>query len=380
MRVIVTDCKYKMSLAPIRSLSRAGYEVLCGEYEDVADRLLLGSRSKQSGGLIRYSRGDCRNITDLCRDGDVILPVGRATLQNFARHPELNDRVKFLVSPPEVLDAADDKAYVRRLAEKLGVPAPATFFPEQGETAEKLSGRVNYPCIIKYKNGEAFGLKSWERYSIVRTPEDFTREFNRMSKTSSELLAQDYLAGSDVGVAVVMDRLSRPVDFIMYVSEREYPLSGGPTCLCRTVFDRGLLKHACSVLSHMKFQGIAMMDFKGSLEKPYLLEINPRIWGSAALCHIAGSGFFESYVKAALGEAQPLDMDTCPPRYELGVRMKFIPHSLMAAVKEFAGGDRLEAASDLRASFSGGVRDGLWEPGDNRPFYRYMANLFSGKG
>ena len=49
-------------------------------------------------------------------------------------------------------------------------------------------------------------------------------------------------------------------------------------------------------------------------------------------------------------------------------------------IKEFADGDRTEAASDLKTSFSGGVRDGLWEPGDNRPFYRYMANLFSGKG
>ncbi len=380
MRVVVTDCKYKMSLAPIRSLSRAGYEVICGEYGDVPDKLLLGSRSKYSGGLIRYSRGDCRGIADLCRDGDVILPVGRAALRSFAHCPELNGRVKFLASPPEVLDAADDKAYVRRLAEKLGVPAPATFFPEPGETAEQLAGRVNYPCIIKYKNGEALGLKSWERYSIVREPEGFVREFNRMSGISPELLAQDYLTGNDVGAAVVMDRQSRPVDFILYVSDREYPLSGGPSCLCRTVFDRGLLKYACCILSELKFQGIAMMDFKGSPEKPYLLEINPRIWGSAALCCVSGSGFFESYVKAALDEARPLDLDTCQPGYELGVRMKFVPHCLMAALKEFKAGNRSEAASDLRASFSGKVRDGLREPGDNKPFYRYMANLFSGKG
>lgn len=62
---------------------------------------------------------------------------------------------------------------------------------------------------------------------------------------------------------------------------------------------------------------------------------------------------------------------------------KLTTHSkchIIIKIKEFADGDRTEAASDLKTSFSGGVRDGLWEPGDNRPFYRYMANLFSGKG
>jgi predicted ATP-grasp superfamily ATP-dependent carboligase len=370
-----------MSLAPIRSLSSAGYNAICGEYNDIDDSLLLGSRSKYSGGLIRYDKETAaESIYALCDTGDVVLPVGRATIRSFGAHPEISEKVNFLASSSEILDKADDKAYVRELARKLGIPAPETFYPKGGETDIDFSHRVNYPAIVKYKNGEALGLKSWERYSIAKTPEELVTCLKKMRSRSDELLVQDYLTGQDVGAAVVMDKNSRPVDFILYVSDREYPLSGGPTCLCRTVFNRDLLKYACSILTELKFQGIAMLDFKGTVDKPYLLEINPRIWGSAELCHVAKSSFFESYVKASLGSIEPLDLDTCEPSYKIGARMKFMPHCLMAVLSEIKSGNVKSGLRDLASSLSFGVKDGLFEHGDAKPFNRYMINLFSGKG
>jgi predicted ATP-grasp superfamily ATP-dependent carboligase len=200
-----------------------------------------------------------------------------------------------------------------------------------------------------------------------------------MRLRSHELLVQDYLTGQDVGAAVVMDDQSRPVDFLLYVSDREYPLSGGPTCLCRTVFDRSLLQYACKILAELNFTGIAMLDFKGSVAQPYLLEINPRIWGSAALCHVAGSSFFTSYVKAAQGMAEPLDLETCQPSYQVGASMKFVPHCLLAALSLLKQGKAGAACHDLAAALSPRVRDGLAQRGDNRPFWRYVKNLFAGK-
>jgi predicted ATP-grasp superfamily ATP-dependent carboligase len=380
MKVIVTDCKYKMSLAPIRSLHDGGYEVVCGEYDDVPDKALLGSRSKCGAGLLRYGRQTpAQSIAALCDDGDVILPTGRVTLRSLGEHPELKSRVAFLASDPATLDRADDKAYIRELARRLDIPAPETFYQQPEETDEALAGRVNYPAIIKYKNGEALGLKSWERYTVASTPAELIAGLEKLRRRSDELLVQDYLTGQDVGAAVVMDDKSRPVDFILYVSDREYPLSGGPTCLCRTVFDRQLLKYACKILAELNFTGIAMLDFKGSPEQPYLLEINPRIWGSAALCHVAGSSFFTSYVKAAQGIGSPLDLDTCQPTYPVGARMKFVPHCLLAALSLLKQGRVGPAFHDVRAALSPKVRDGLAQRGDNRPFRRYLINLFTGK-
>ena len=379
MRVVITDCKYKMSLAPLRELHEVGYETVCGEYDDVPDKLLLGSRSRSCGAVLKWSRegNAAENIAAACAEGDVILPVGRATLQSFAEHPELKVRNPFLVSDPDTLDLADDKSRIWALAGELGVPTPATVFLPEGSTPEDFAAQVRYPCIIKYRNGEALGLKSHERYSIARNEEEFVRAYRRMDAISPSPLIQDYLGGQDVGVAVVMDEDSRPVDFLCYVSEREYPLSGGPTCLCRTVFDRQLLRYACDLLQAIHFRGIAMLDFKGSVERPFLLEINPRIWGSAALAAVSGSTFFESYVKAAQGIAEPLDPDTCVPSYRLDARMKFMPHCYMAVLAELKQGRAGAAWHDLRASLSPAVKDGLYVRGDGKPFSRYISNLLS---
>ena len=232
-----------------------------------------------------------------------------------------------------------------------------------------------YPCILKYRDGEALGLKSWERYAVVKNKGEFLREYDRMRSVSPDLLIQRYLGGQDIGAAVVMDRQSRPVDFLLYVSELEYPLAGGPTCLCRTVFDRKLLGYACRILTELRFQGIAMLDFKGSLESPCLLEINPRVWGSAALAAVAGSTFFESYVKACLDQAEPLDLASCAPAYRLNARMKFTPHIFLAGAKELRAGKAREGLSHLAAGISSGVRDGVFAPGDRKPGIRYLKNL-----
>ena len=379
MRVVITDCKYKMSLAPLRELRAEGYDAVCGEYEDVPEKLWLGSQSRSCGAVLRWPRGEtaAEGIAAACAPGDVILPVGRATLQSFAEHPELKERNPFLASDPDTLALADDKSRIWALAKELGIPAPGTVFLPEGIAPEDFAGQVRYPCILKYRNGEALGLKSHERYSIVRSEEGFAAAYRRMDAVSPLPLIQDYLGGQDVGVAVVMDENSRPVDFLCYVSDREYPLSGGPTCLCRTVFDRQLLRYACSLLQDIGFRGIAMLDFKGSAEQPFLLEINPRLWGSAALAAVSGATFFESYVKAALGEARPLDLDTCMPTYRLGVRMKFMPHCYLAALAELKQGRLGDAWRDLRAALAPSVKDGVYLRGDGKPFSRYLSNLLN---
>ena len=81
-----------------------------------------------------------------------------------------------------------------------------------------------------------------------------------------------------------------------------------------------------------------MLDFKAGPDGPCLLEVNPRLWGSAALATAAEAPLFASWVRAALGEAVPLDVSTCRPGYRLDVRMKFLPHCLLAGVRELGRG------------------------------------------
>ena len=75
--------------------------------------------------------------------------------------------------------------------------------------------------------------------------------YESMEAVADRPVVQDYLIGRDVGVAMVMDAQSRPVDFFCYESLQEYPLAGGPTCLCQTMFDRQLVEYAAVSYTHL---------------------------------------------------------------------------------------------------------------------------------
>ena len=81
--------------------------------------------------------------------------------------------MQVLVSPVAVLDRADDKGEVQQLARSLGIPTPKTYYRQPEESLSDLAQRLQYPVILKHRNGEALGLKSWQRYRIGHGPEEF---------------------------------------------------------------------------------------------------------------------------------------------------------------------------------------------------------------
>lgn len=382
MNIVITDIRYKMALAPLWSLERAGHTVFCGEYADIPDTHCLGFYSKYCAQTLRWPRDQrgAAAIAAACPPDSILLPVGRDTLRAFAAQPQAAAQVHALVSPLDVLDRADDKQAVGELARSLGIPTPETWQRRPGESLEKLAGRLRYPVILKHRNGEALGLKSWQRYCIARRPEQFPALYEELSAAAERPVVQEYLEGRDVGVAMVMDRQSRPVDFFCYESQREYPLSGGPTCLCQTIFDRELVDYAARLLTALGFQGLAMLDFKAGPAGPRLLEVNPRLWGSAALATAAQATLYESWVEASLGTHTPLDLAACAPRYQVGTRMKFSPHCHMAALKELRQGKVGAFFRDACAALHPGIPDGACLRGDRRPARRYRRNLLGGIG
>ena len=381
-KVIVTDIKYRMAMSPIRELSKKGYKIVATEYENVPQNERLGHFSKyvsQKETFIDTKEGFINGIKKLSeKDRGVLLPVNRKSLMyTIENKEELFKYCDFLVPEKEAINLADDKFEICEIAKKIGVPVPKTTSISEHESVEEMEKCIDYPCIIKYRNGEAMGKKPEDRYKIVNNKEDFINSYNEMLKLDENPIASDYIKGHDIGVAVIMDKNSKPVDFLCYESLREYPIEGGPTCFLKTIFDRNLLKYACLLLEEIKFTGIAMLDFKGTIERPYFLEINPRVWGSAMITEISQSSLFESYVKASLENTKPLDLDTCMPNYKLNQKMRFTPQSIacfLSHMKKSKAKGRI-FIEYLKSFFDFTVKDGLFSFKDARPYFEYIKNL-----
>ena len=378
-RVIVTETKYRMTLSPIRELASKGYTVTAADYADVPPSMRLGCFSKYvSAREVLDDASFCEQIERLCRgDRPVLLPGNRRSLMHIIRnHDRLAACCDFLVPDEKSLVLADDKDTMYRIAKRIGVPVPCTTSLSEHESVAEMADSVRYPCIIKYRNGEKLGMKPAERYAVVHDRDAFIEAYTKMHAVDANPIASDYISGHDIGVAVVMSQNHEPLSFICYESLREYPIQGGPTCFLKTIYSEKLLEYSVRLLKEIHFSGIAMLDFKGTPDVPYFLEINPRLWGSAAITHISGCDFFEAYVRGAADSEHTACPDSATPSYELQKKMRFTPQSLACFASHMRQSSQKGKIlwQSVKSALDPFVRDGLFTCRDPMPYFKYIQN------
>jgi predicted ATP-grasp superfamily ATP-dependent carboligase len=361
-------------------LAGKGYTVTAADYVDVPPGERLGFFSKHvSEREVLDDISFCEQIERLCRgDRPVLLPGNRRSLMHIIRnHDRLRAFCDFLVPDEKSLAMADDKETMYQIAKRIGVPVPQTTSLAEHKSVESMADCIRYPCIIKYRNGEKLGLKPAERYTVVQNRDAFIEAYAKMHAVDANPIASDYISGHDIGVAIVMSKDREPLSFICYESLREYPIQGGPTFFLKTVYSKRLLEYSVRLLKEICFCGTAMLDFKGTPDEPYFLEINPRLWGSAAVTHISGCDFFEAYVHGAVGGESALYRNDTAPQYKLHRKTRFTPQSLacFASHMKHSPNKITLLWQYVTSALDPFVRDGLFTLRDPVPYLKYIQNL-----
>lgn len=331
MQAVVTDARYRMALAVIRSLGRAGVKVVAAQAEHKpGDTLGFYSRYVSRrvplpplGNASAYIEA----LFKLGSKGDVLLPVTLGSILATAEHRERLEQVYHLaVASPESINLANDTSSLLELAGSLDIPAPLTTTLERAETVSELASRLKYPVVIKYRAGEELQLPPQRRYAIVRKPDEFKQIFTAMHRLQPFPLVQEYITGGGYGVSAIFDKKGQAAAMFAHRRLREYPVSGGPSCLCESYYDPRLFDYALRLLRALHWEGVAMVEFKQDDRGEYrLMEINPRFWGSLPLAIAAGVDFPYILYQVAQGEIpQPV------LSYNLGVRMRYFFQDLLA--------------------------------------------------
>ncbi len=380
MNVIVTDVRYRMSLPIIRSLGKAGARITCTELISTPDKAALGFFSKYTHAKAHLPApgGDEDFMSALIALSDgakpVLMPVGIDTLLTLCKNREQAEEHFCVALPPlESIEVANDKYALMYHAHKTGIPCPATTTLRAGETIEDLAARVRYPAVIKYRAGELLRLDPKDRYKIANTPDDLCKEYTAMHELQDHPLVQEYISGEGFGVSVVMDKAHNPLEVFCHRRLHEYPISGGPSCLCESAWNKELAEYAVELLRSLDWVGVAMVEFKGTPESGYrLMEINPRFWGSLALAPISGCDIAGALAKAACGELA--DEVELSPNYKVGQKMRFFLQDTLA-FPAYLKKEKKKFTFALK--YIGGLlnpctRDGVFSISDPRPGMRYL--------
>lgn len=359
--VVVTDVKYRASIAAVRVLGRAGYRVVAVQSRGDARGTppVFASRYVSEHWWLPGSASDGDYADRLyslleSRDRPVLLCVGAQSLHTVSWQRErFREVCDFLIPPPAVLDGLNDKSAVHRRCTELRIPVPAQF---EGSPPR-------YPVVVKPRCGERFGLKAGERYRIAENELQWRQAVRNFAPWDPDPLVQERLEGVGLGASVLMGRKGELLAALCHRRIREYPVTGGPSACCESIYDPELVRTAHRLLRSFRFQGFAMVEFKGGR----VLEVNPRIWGSFPLTEQAGSPMAVLYARAAAGER----IEYAPQDYQSGVRMRFLLNDSAAMLSLLRRGEFRRFGAGLPDCLR--AKEALYSRDDPDPFFHYLS-------
>ncbi|HZQ46682.1 MAG TPA: ATP-grasp domain-containing protein [Verrucomicrobiae bacterium] len=294
-----------------RSLGRQGVPVCIIDNERSISRY---SRYTTHSVRVKDLRDEQRTVETLMETGRrlglkgwVLYPTRDETVAALSRHREILSEF-FRVPTPgwESIKWAWDKRNTFRMAMKLGIPSPATFFPETVEELGKIDVRL--PAVMKPAIKEHFiyttKVKAWRADSRQELVDKFQEAATFVP--AGEMMIQDMIPGGSeqqFGYCAFFKQ-GRALGSMVTQYKRQHPPQFGRSCTFVETIDLPILEElALRFLSAIGYYGLVELEFKlDPRDGQYkLLDVNARTWGYHTLGVAAGVDFSHMLFEDQLG-------------------------------------------------------------------------------
>ena len=298
-KVLILDGNTRSALAATRSLGRRGNYVIVA---DENRRTLAGSSrycnetftyppiTESPERFISTIRSECRR-----RRINVILPMTEMSTETALKYRHELQPASVPFGEFQAFDQLTDKWKLFKLAERLKLSMPKTYFIEHPAALKAVFPKLTFPAVLKPARSMTFENGRWNSNSVIYA--NSVREMEQLVFKHDcfrrhPFLIQDFIAGQSCGIFLLYDH-GKPVAFFSHRRIRENPPSGGVSVLCESIqANPEALKTAQNLLDHVAWHGVAMVEFKIAAHGiPYLIEVNSRFWGSLQLAIDAGVDF-----------------------------------------------------------------------------------------
>lgn len=320
--VLITCAAQNAGLASIRSLHAAGWRVVAVDSDRRAKGLVgkgcdvplvaPAAPGNDPAGYASFIFKTLRN-----ENVDVLLPVTDEAI--FALLPYREEIEKIVAVPwpsTDSLRAAADKQATFALAETIGLVVPQmTQIPAPRPAAELAD--LTFPLVVKPHRSLIAGRKVAVTYAD--DAEELAKILDDLPDGAFPVLLQQRIVGPGEGYFGVYEH-GRPVVESAHRRLREMPPSGGVSTLREAIeVPDDLRAMSRKLLAAWQWHGPAMVEFKrGPDGRPYLMEVNGRLWGSLQLSVDAGIDVPLASVLVAAGLAVP------PMTYQPGVKTRWL--------------------------------------------------------
>jgi len=277
----VLSADYKKAYPVLRSLKKHGYDIVAvfrnwrsyvlSRFIDHRLRIVNVRSPKDMEILLRYLK--------VRYGAHLVIPI---SFEDYLYMSKIENPPLKTIKIGNV-DLASDKFELGRICSELGVSYPKTMLlkiDDVDRCVKIVEAEIGYPAVIKGRGDAA-------RPSYVSDRDDL-REALR-SRNKMEVLVQEYVPGIGCGYFAIAVE-GRPLVEYTHVRLIEEKASGGPSVASRLDFDIELIEIGRRFLSYFKWTGPVMVEMKRHVEtgEIYIIEVNPKFWGSLELSYASG--------------------------------------------------------------------------------------------
>jgi predicted ATP-grasp superfamily ATP-dependent carboligase len=205
---------------------------------------------------------------------DFFFPVINSSLNLFwKRKNEYHGSLDYL-GDYESYNLLNNKSTLHTIAESLNILVPKKY--------NKYDEAI-FPFVVKPTN-----QSSAKGVFYVNKSKDIPR-----LKDMKNIIIQQYVMGVGVGYSFYC-KGGKIINGYGHKRIAEYPVSGGSSTYREGYYNPLMQEVSQKIVNHLKYTGFAMFEFKLTVDNAlYLLEVNPRIWGSINQGMMNGTKYFE---------------------------------------------------------------------------------------
>jgi len=395
MKILVTDGNSLPGLAITRSLGNAGHEVIVGYQKNqclafysrfCTTKCIYPDPVSDSASFISFL---LKYVED--NNIDAIFPVTDITTIPICKNKVSFEKFcKIPFGDFSTIDKTANKADVFQLASKLNIDIPESVIIKSPSDDELSNLKINYPVVIKPSRSRVLTDKGWTFTSVTYASdsEDLHKQLNLFKDEVFPVILQERINGPGLGIFLCIHN-GKEIAAFSHKRIREKPPSGGVSVLRESItLDPLAYKFSKLLLSEINWQGVAMVEFKVDERdnRPKLMEINGRFWGSLQLAIDSGVNFPEIL-------AETLTKESIAPitHYKIGVKARWFWGDVDALLIRFLKTNKKQNLADGANPRFIYLLNFLkfWEPGlhydvmrwnDLRPWfyesYQWVRNFF----
>lgn len=368
-KVLIVGAEENPSLPIIESLSKKGIKVCVASHKKicpgffsryVSKRFIYPSPFIDPDGfinelvnLIKRERFDVTFVTG--EQNTFLLSKYKDRFEQYTKLP-LVDFYTYM--------KCRDKSNTMKIASRIGVPTPKTYFPQK-DNIKEIANMVDYPIVVK--PNKSYGARG---IAYPNSPEELIQAYYRIKSEYESCHIQEYIphSGMQYKAEVLLDYSSEVKAWCVYNKPRYYPPTGGSSTLNCTVDRRDILEHAAKILKEIGWYGMGDCDFIEDPRDniPKLMEINPRFTRSIKVCILAGVDFPYLLYKLAMGQEVPYILE-----YKIGIYLRYLFSDIVWFIKS---PNRFKAKPNFFWFFGKNLRDEVISFKDPGPAIAYFLS------